>query len=55
LARLCGRNRRRERGTRANRLTEEVRVALLALLPGDRAGQAMRLRLLRRWLSTLFD
>lgn len=43
------------RHERAAALTEAIRTALLALLPGDAAGAAMRLRLLRRWLSTLFD
>lgn len=43
------------RHERATTLTEAIRAAVLALLPGDGAGQAMRLRLLRRWLSTLFD
>jgi 1-acyl-sn-glycerol-3-phosphate acyltransferase len=40
---------------RATRLTEEAGGALLALLPGDRAGQAGHWRPLRRRLSTLFD
>jgi hypothetical protein len=35
--------------------TEAIRVALPALLPGDPEGEAMRVRLLRRRLSTLFD
>jgi 1-acyl-sn-glycerol-3-phosphate acyltransferase len=43
------------RHERADRMTAEVRKALQALLPGDRAGQVMRVRLLRGWLSTLFD
>jgi 1-acyl-sn-glycerol-3-phosphate acyltransferase len=43
------------RHERADRMTEAVRLAVQALLPGDRAGQAMRVRLGRRWLSTLFD
>jgi len=40
---------------RATRLTEETRIALLALLPGEPAGQVAHWRPLRRWLSTLFD
>jgi 1-acyl-sn-glycerol-3-phosphate acyltransferase len=45
-------------GTRhqqAERLTGEIRTALLALLPGDREGEAMRVRLLRHPLTVLFD
>jgi 1-acyl-sn-glycerol-3-phosphate acyltransferase len=40
---------------RAGQMNVELREALQALLPGDRAGQAIRRRPLRRWLSTLFD
>lgn len=45
-------------GTRhqqAEALTGEIRSALLALLPGDREGAAMRVRLLRHPLTVLFD
>jgi 1-acyl-sn-glycerol-3-phosphate acyltransferase len=40
---------------RAAALTTEIGAALQALLPGDQEGEAMRVRLLRPWLSTLFD